>query len=113
MVGEQDQITGLVDRYVQELIKEIRVERVVLFGSHARGDAFLESDVDLIVISPDLVSMDPLKRLEFLFFRWPFTKGAHILGYTADEYQELARGLTLVAEVESYGKTVFTSPSVR
>lgn len=40
-----------------------------------------------LIISPDLVSMDPLKRLEFLFLRWPFTKAAHILGYTADEYQ--------------------------
>lgn len=33
-----------------------------------------------LIISPDLVSMDPLKRLEFLFLRWPFTKAAHILG---------------------------------
>jgi len=101
----------MIDRYVQDLSKDIHVDRVVLFGSHARDDAFEESDVDLVVISPDLASMHPLKRLEFLFLRWPFTKGAHILGYTAGEYQELAQGLTLVAEVESYGKTVFVSPS--
>ena len=66
-----------------------------------------------LIISPDLTPLNPLERLEFLFLRWPFTKAPHILGYTADEYQELARGLTLVAEVESYGKTVFTSSSVQ
>ena len=43
-----------------------------------------------LIISPDLTSLNPLERLEFLFLRWPFTKAAHILGYTADEYQELA-----------------------
>lgn len=101
----------MIDRYIRNLSAEIRVERVVLFGSHARGDAFLESDIDLIVISPDLASMHPLKRLEFLFLRWPYAKGAHILGYTAQEYRELAQGLTLVAEAEKYGKTVFPSPS--
>lgn len=111
MGGRQDKILRMIDRYIRELSKDIRVDRAILFGSHARGDAFKESDIDLVVISPDLANMHPLKRLEFLFLRWPFTKGAHILGYTPEEYDELARGLTLVAEVESYGKTVFSTQS--
>lgn len=28
--------------------------RVILFGSHARGDASVESDVDFLVIEPDV-----------------------------------------------------------
>lgn len=32
--------------------KEYRAERVILFGSHARGDATEDSDVDLLIVAP-------------------------------------------------------------
>ena len=32
--------------------QEYRAERVILFGSHARGDATEDSDVDLLVVAP-------------------------------------------------------------
>ena len=35
---------------VDRIVAAFRPERVILFGSHARGDAGPESDVDLLVI---------------------------------------------------------------
>jgi predicted nucleotidyltransferase len=35
---------------VEMLAKAARPERIILFGSHARGDAHEDSDVDLMVI---------------------------------------------------------------
>ena len=32
--------------------RDYRAERVILFGSHARGDATEDSDVDLLVVAP-------------------------------------------------------------
>jgi len=37
---------------VRRIVRRFRPERVVLFGSHARGDAGPESDVDLLVVMP-------------------------------------------------------------
>jgi len=41
---------------IQEMVERIVVryhpDRVILFGSHARGDGTLESDVDLLVVMP-------------------------------------------------------------
>jgi uncharacterized protein len=38
--------------------------RVILFGSHARGDAGAHSDLDILVIEPEIVStMDESVRL--------------------------------------------------
>ncbi|MCL6612428.1 MAG: nucleotidyltransferase domain-containing protein [Peptococcaceae bacterium] len=34
--------------------KNIRVEQVILFGSHAAGKAHKDSDIDVAIISPDL-----------------------------------------------------------
>jgi predicted nucleotidyltransferase len=45
-----------VDRAIQSMVRTIvrqfRPERVILFGSHARGDAGPDSDVDLLVVLP-------------------------------------------------------------
>lgn len=39
-------VRAMVDR----IVRRFRPERVILFGSHARGDAGPESDVDLLVV---------------------------------------------------------------
>jgi predicted nucleotidyltransferase len=41
-----------IDAAVQILAEAARPARIVLFGSHARGDAREDSDVDLLVIEP-------------------------------------------------------------
>lgn len=44
----------------------IRPERLLLFGSWARGEQREESDIDLIVISRDFARLRDLRRLETL-----------------------------------------------
>ena len=39
-----------IDLMVQRIVKKFRPERVILFGSQARGDAGPDSDVDLLVV---------------------------------------------------------------
>ena len=42
-----------IEPIVAQVVDAVRPTRVVLFGSHARGDARSDSDVDLLVIMPD------------------------------------------------------------
>ncbi len=39
----------LIDEVVRTIVEHCRPERIVLFGSHARGDAGPDSDLDLMV----------------------------------------------------------------
>ena len=39
-----------IDRMVKRIVKKYHPQRVILFGSHARGDAGPDSDVDLLVV---------------------------------------------------------------
>lgn len=39
-----------IDRMVRRIVRQFRPERVILFGSQARGDAGPDSDVDLLVV---------------------------------------------------------------
>jgi predicted nucleotidyltransferase len=43
-----DQIRQMVDR----IVEQFHPERIILFGSHVRGDARPDSDVDLLVVMP-------------------------------------------------------------
>ena len=48
-------IARFVKTFVNALSERIQVELVILFGSRARGEASEESDIDLLVVSPDFV----------------------------------------------------------
>src|SRR5437870_6849684 len=37
---------------VRRIVKKFKPEQVILFGSHARGEAGPDSDVDLLVVMP-------------------------------------------------------------
>ncbi len=41
-----------IDRMVKRIVRKFQPEKIILFGSHARGDARPDSDVDLLVVMP-------------------------------------------------------------
>jgi predicted nucleotidyltransferase len=49
---EQEPIAQSIEEMVRRLVERFDPEQIVLFGSHARGTAGPDSDVDLLVILP-------------------------------------------------------------
>lgn len=49
----QDELYELIDRYVQALRRFLHIDAVYLFGSYSRGTAGPDSDIDLMIVSPD------------------------------------------------------------
>jgi predicted nucleotidyltransferase len=41
-----------IQQMVRRIVRRFHPERIILFGSHARGDAGPDSDVDLLVVMP-------------------------------------------------------------
>jgi predicted nucleotidyltransferase len=50
---------ALLEQVVQQIVRQFRPERVILFGSHAYGTPTVDSDVDLLVV---LDTSEPLAR---------------------------------------------------
>lgn len=52
-------IVELLTRYLQLLISEgVKVDRAILYGSYAKGVAGSESDIDLLLVLPDIQAND-------------------------------------------------------
>jgi len=45
-------VSGEIRRIVRHLVAKFAPEKVILFGSHARGEANSHSDVDLLLVVP-------------------------------------------------------------
>ena len=48
--------TGLAQEIIRRVVETVRPEKIVLFGSRARGDHRADSDIDLLVIQKSNVA---------------------------------------------------------
>jgi predicted nucleotidyltransferase len=61
-------IVGVIQNYLAAVRRSgIRVSRAILFGSYARGDAQLDSDVDILVIAPEFDGPYDKSRIDLLW----------------------------------------------
>jgi predicted nucleotidyltransferase len=52
MVGIQDSVNEHIQQMVELIVAQFQPEKIILFGSHARGAGTADSDVDLLVVMP-------------------------------------------------------------
>ena len=85
------------------------LSKVVLFGSHAKGNACQDSDIDLILISDDFAELSLLKRLE-LFGEIAAVERifapVEALSYSQEEYKSMGPGSFIGDEVKRVGVVV-------
>jgi predicted nucleotidyltransferase len=87
-------------RKLVSLLQAYDPERIILFGSHARGQADEHSDYDIIVIKRTERSF--LERLQDMVpYLVAFDRPAEILVYTPDEFERMGEyGLGWIARQE-------------
>ena len=52
MVRIQNSVKRHIQQMVKRIVAQFHPERIILFGSHARGQAGTDSDVDLLIVMP-------------------------------------------------------------
>ncbi len=52
MPKSANDMVDVIDTMVRRIVERFEPERIILFGSHARGEAGPDSDVDLLVVMP-------------------------------------------------------------
>jgi uncharacterized protein len=90
----------------RRIAREFHPQRIILFGSHARGTANTDSDVDLLVIASFEGSgfRYSLKILNGLDIRLP----VDLIAYRPDEVQRrYAEGDPLIRDALDHGKVLY------
>ena len=103
------QIEIIIKDYVKAIkARNIRIEKAILFGSYANGQANTDSDIDIAIISPDL-GMDYIEEAVMLKeISEEIDLNISPRPYSVDECRKANIGQFLYDEIISKGKTINT-----
>lgn len=91
----------------EKIVKSVSPEKIILFGSYARGSATKDSDIDLVVIWDS--NLNPHKRNVFLSRLFPKRDfSLDIFAFTekeAEKFKDVAG--TILYEAFNYGKVIY------
>ena len=100
--------TGITDVMIVEQFRWYDPDRVIVFGSHARGEP--AADIDVVVIKETTERF--LDRLKVLYERWELPVAVDILAYTPAEWaQMIAEERGFILQILREGREIYAQPS--
>lgn len=103
---DRKQIERVINIYLHNLAKKIKIEKAILFGSAATGKISKDGDIDLLILSPVFAKMETGDRFDLLYLSRTdsLTQKAamDIFALTPQEYQQASK-LSLVGEIKEKG----------
>ncbi|OLN32089.1 nucleotidyltransferase domain-containing protein [Desulfosporosinus metallidurans] len=101
MASVPQPIQNMIADYLQRVGNQIKINKVILFGSYANGQFTSNSDIDLAVFSDDFLGMEPIERFRFLFLQAAdYELDLQPLAFTISDLSEPAG---IVAEILNTG----------
>ena len=112
---KQAEVTdALLQQMVKVIVDEADPEQVILFGSHARGDASAGSDVDLVIVESRPFDENRDRREEIVRLSWAladFAVPKDILVYSSAEVEYWRNSVNnVLARALREGKVLYERP---
>ena len=89
-------VDGAIRALISRLKRAYRIDRILLFGSRARGDSLKSSDVDLVIVSPDFARMGWVERVTAVAKLWRGPVALEALCYTPEEFERRTGEISIV-----------------
>ncbi|MBM3308992.1 MAG: nucleotidyltransferase domain-containing protein [Candidatus Altiarchaeales archaeon] len=104
MVGvENTKVIMELKKLRKQANRRYDIEQMLLFGSRARGEGLLSSDVDVLIISKDFMKLPFKKRPDTFLDSWKLPVDLEVLCYTPDEFERKKNEIGLVKEAAKTG----------
>ncbi len=95
-----------VTAFVKRLQADLSPEKIILFGSRARGDDWKRSDYDFIIVSPRFEGMHWLDRISRIVAHWKSLSDVDALPYTPKEFRQKSKTSSVVRSAVKTGIVV-------
>jgi len=92
-----------IDSFLEMLNKKYSPEKVLIFGSRARGDHLIDSDVDIIIVSKKFEGINWLERIRNVSADWEGLVLLEPLCYTPEEFEEKKKEIGIVNQAIKEG----------
>jgi hypothetical protein len=89
--------------FIKQINKKFSPEKIILFGSRAKGYYLKDSDYDIIVVSKKFKNIPFLKRLYLVHKFWKYKYNLDILAYTPEEFEKKKKEIGIVKEAVEKG----------
>ncbi len=101
---------GRIDKKTMKALKEFKkkigAEKIVVFGSYARGKAGKDSDMDLILVSSKYTGMDFPSRCKGLWLKWNLGVPVDFIPFSPKEFKKRSKEVSIVSEALREGITL-------
>ncbi|MEN7981908.1 MAG: nucleotidyltransferase domain-containing protein [Nanoarchaeota archaeon] len=98
----KEKIIRLIKHFMLH-VNEISLQKIILFGSQATGEATEDSDIDLIVVAPDFEKMNFFERVKKMNNYWNLDYAVDFLCYTPEEFEKKKNRISIVSEALKEG----------
>ena len=103
-MGKKDvDLIKTLQQFKSNLSKNMNISKFILFGSRARGDNKKNSDVDILIVSPDFEGKKSFKRSPSFYLMWNYDYEVDFICLTPEEFNKLKKKVTIVREAVREG----------
>lgn len=93
--------------FLQRLERKLAPERVILFGSRARGDHAATSDYDMLIVSDAFRDVPWAERAGRVMLLWDLPLDLEAICLTPEEFERRSGDLTVVGVAAREGAVVY------
>lgn len=108
MGAKSPSLTPAFRGFLARLRKALRPERIILFGSRARGDHRPDSDFDVLVVSRKFHAVRWVERPAMVFALWDLPFDLDALCLTPAEFDKRSHELSIIGVAASEGLSLMS-----
>ena len=102
-MGKKEHVIKDLKIFAKNISADIEITKMVFFGSMATGKANRDSDIDLIIVSPNFRKKPFWQRSIGLHRHWTLDIPVDFLCLTPEEFDRKKRGITIVRDAVREG----------
>jgi predicted nucleotidyltransferase len=98
-----------IDQIINTIVSSVSPDKIILFGSYARGDYNKNSDVDILILKKGLKKeRDITSQLYMEFFNKKITMPVDLIAMDYDKYNELNNDIGYIYKtIKHEGKILY------